>query len=1345
MDDKNVLIEFGLKVNELISDLKQVAKRLDDIDEREEKLKNKDPFSKNNEAAKAYNRTLADNTKIYQQVQASAKAYEKELDRLKAIQTDLNRQMVNFKSGQQYDKVKGDLDAVNMRIREVSQGLTTFNGSVTQSSSLMDKLTSFAKGAAGVIGGLFIADKALAFEGEIFNVTAKYEAYRSTLQNATQDELATAEAMDMVANVAIKSNFTVDELTNSYIKLVNRGIVPTREELIKQGDLAASQGKGFDQLTEAILDAMTNEYERLKEFGIKAKTIGDTVSLTFKGITKEIDKMDGEGIQKAILSFGELQGVAGSMSATSTTLNGQLSAMSDNWEQILKNLGEGQSGIFHSTVTFLADMVGWLKEATAVPFDKKLRDEKIELNSLVDSIIASNDNAAVRNNLMNTLIQKYPSILRYIDGETTSNQQLLNALKLINAEYERKIRLAARSKIADDALTGATDSEIKVQNFIRTLTSENKGNKQYFEQLLKENGVTYDTFLTALPKQQKEIINKVQKSFKNRAGGGIGSFMANIGLGSDFEKALFGINNAVDESIKKQTEYNKVMVDNEKINQSFAKQDEARIKAEQAKIDLLKASNKVNGEQYSTIKSNLELQVRQLASDISQTAQTKQNAQALKDKNKQLQLYNKELEYMNKNASSGTIPESLRKRLINDMEKPLQGYKDSLAGKPAVPTVPRDKVAGPNEPATNNEKDRQQELQKLLKLQEDYKQKLSDIVLDTENIRLSMLDKKSEEYIEARKKYDLELIEQERKKLKELYDIQKGEVVTSGKDEKGNPTFKLATRTEVLVSKGKSKEQADAQVNSEFSADSPQILALIEQKKQKVLQDSAKDVFAIRKEDATKLLNLQNDSLQKELDLLKLKLDESLEVETENDNLRAAIYQKYLFDKELVKKKFADKELQAEQEFIESSLDLLKRQEGESKEDFEKRLSISRLEIKVDFAQKAIDAEMQYQMAMLEMSKASGKELTDEEKKNYDSRLKLLQLAKQKASKELNELNSSANFNFQKYSSVWDLTFKELAIKFSDNPELDGAIKESIERSMATIGEGLKAMLDAEAEASKERLDSYEQDLTRKEELLNDEIEKEKNGYANSVAEKRADVEETKKLRDDEKEHYRKVQKERATIESLEIIGAEAVTLANMIASASQVIKDWSKIPFAGVAIGIAAAVSLVATFASVKSKFKAANKLRKGQRLMDGRSHENGGMDVVDTQTGDVLYNIEKREWLMGTEPSEKYDELLGHINYDTFRRLPAAKQMKLLSPLGINLHESNMLSTKKGIAEYNYVHNVTKNKQSDISFAEMVQLMTAIKENTSNLDESIQFVGNDKFVKIKKGKIVGVKHEKV
>jgi hypothetical protein len=75
------------------------------------------------------------------------------------------------------------------------------------------------------------------------------------------------------------------------------------------GDLASSQAKDFDQLVEALLDAQTGEFERLKEFGVKAKVAGDQVAFTFKGQTVEVEKTE-QAIKDYVLSLGNAKGIA---------------------------------------------------------------------------------------------------------------------------------------------------------------------------------------------------------------------------------------------------------------------------------------------------------------------------------------------------------------------------------------------------------------------------------------------------------------------------------------------------------------------------------------------------------------------------------------------------------------------------------------------------------------------------------------------------------------------------------------------------------------------------------------------------------------------------------------------------------------------------------------------------------------------------------------------------------------------------------------------------------------------------------------------------------------------------
>src|SRR5690606_22056965 len=114
--------------------------------------------------------------------------------------------------------------------------------------------------------------------------------------------------------------------------------------------------KSFNQLTEALIDAETFEFERLKEFGIRASKNGEQIKFTFKGIATEVDA-SAESVRNYILSLGNLDGVKGSTDAISKTIVGMTSNFEDAWDQMLNKIGKGQEGIFANSITAATSLV----------------------------------------------------------------------------------------------------------------------------------------------------------------------------------------------------------------------------------------------------------------------------------------------------------------------------------------------------------------------------------------------------------------------------------------------------------------------------------------------------------------------------------------------------------------------------------------------------------------------------------------------------------------------------------------------------------------------------------------------------------------------------------------------------------------------------------------------------------------------------------------------------------------------------------------------------------------------------------------------------------------------------
>jgi hypothetical protein len=177
--------------------------------------------------------------------------------------------------------------------------------------------------------------------------------------------------MNMITKFASETPFSVEELTGAFVKLANQGFKPSYDEMRKLGDLASSTGKSFGQLAEAILDAQTGEFERLKEFGVKAKVAGDQVTFSFKGVATTV-KNTSTSIQQYLLGLGDIEGVSGAAAAISQTLQGKISNLGDAWTTFMKNLGDANSGPLKTTVTLLGDM---LSKVNALMHGKNVVDE----------------------------------------------------------------------------------------------------------------------------------------------------------------------------------------------------------------------------------------------------------------------------------------------------------------------------------------------------------------------------------------------------------------------------------------------------------------------------------------------------------------------------------------------------------------------------------------------------------------------------------------------------------------------------------------------------------------------------------------------------------------------------------------------------------------------------------------------------------------------------------------------------------------------------------------------------------------------------------------------------------
>lgn len=259
-------------------------------------------------------------------------------------------------------------------IKKLNGIIAEHNASLRNTSSTTDKLITQFKGLLPALGVGAVVGFFANIGKQIFAAQEKFQTFNAVLKTALGSKGAAASSLQMIQDFAAKTPFSVEQLTNSFIKLVNRGFKPTKEELTKMGDLASTSGKDFDMLVEAILDAETGEFERLKEFGIKAKVSGEQVTMTFKGVKTSVDN-NAESIRTYLLGLGELDGVMGSMSAISDTLAGKTSNLGDAWDTLMKTMGDSSGGIFSSVISGLTSIINFATLAAKSIKQIKLENE----------------------------------------------------------------------------------------------------------------------------------------------------------------------------------------------------------------------------------------------------------------------------------------------------------------------------------------------------------------------------------------------------------------------------------------------------------------------------------------------------------------------------------------------------------------------------------------------------------------------------------------------------------------------------------------------------------------------------------------------------------------------------------------------------------------------------------------------------------------------------------------------------------------------------------------------------------------------------------------------------------
>ena len=232
----------------------------------------------------------------------------------------------------------------------------------TQSKQVETGLSGMGRAVAGVVASLGATVSAAAGMQKLVGVTREFDKLEAGLITSTGSAEKAQMAFAALQDFASKTPYGVAEVTDSFIKLVNFGLDPSERALESYGNTSSALGKTLNQMIEAVADAATGEFERLKEFGIKSKSEGDKVSFTFRGVTTTVGK-NAKEIEEYLIKLGEVN-FSGAMANQMKTLNGTLTDLQREWDRVFLNISK--AGIGDRIAEGVRVAVNALKELTAM-------------------------------------------------------------------------------------------------------------------------------------------------------------------------------------------------------------------------------------------------------------------------------------------------------------------------------------------------------------------------------------------------------------------------------------------------------------------------------------------------------------------------------------------------------------------------------------------------------------------------------------------------------------------------------------------------------------------------------------------------------------------------------------------------------------------------------------------------------------------------------------------------------------------------------------------------------------------------------------------------------------------
>lgn len=242
------------------------------------------------------------------------------------------------------------------------------------------------------------------------------------------------------------------------------------------------------------------------------------------------------------------------------------------------------------------------------------------------------------------------------------------------------------------------------------------------------------------------------------------------------------------------------------------------------------------------------------------------------------------------------------------------------------------------------------------------------------------------------------------------------------------------------------------------------------------------------------------------------------------------------------------------------------------------------------------------------------------------------------------------------------------------NEDVRNAIRRGVDAAVAATRE----ILEAKVKAREKARELADEEVREAEAALEKQKELAADGLANDLDNVNRELAAKKAARD-------QALKEEQRARRAQLLLDTSQQASSLITASANIYRSLSAIPF-GTAIAVGVIAAMFGSFAIAKAKAFAAvgeaPKLRRGKRIT-GRTHGEGGEPW--TGVDGRRYEVERNEWVIGTEPSMEHDRFLERLNSGAYRgvdltRAVGAASGDYASPVGESANRTRELERQSG-----------------------------------------------------------------